>query len=131
MNLTHTSHVGWQPINTMLLLGIACSVLMLTAATLLMLPWVEAEHPERMALFLAVCAAVQMGYMLTKPTLPWVLVTGWALLQWHVLFMAFERSTGLAMWLILLALVVQSGISMYLGVQSCGKLLTLRRFEGN
>lgn len=130
MNLTHqhTSHFGWKPINTMLLLGWACALLMLVASGLLVLPWADAMHPERTALFLAVVAVIQLGYMLTKPALPWVLVTSWAVFQWHVLFMAFERSTGWAMWLILAAMVIQSGIAMQLGMQSCGRLLSIRHF---
>ena len=132
MNLTqnqHTGHVGWQPIDPMVILGTVCAMLSLVAAGLLTLPWAEAQHPERTALFLATVAVIQIGYMLTKPSLPWLVVTAWAVFQWHVLFMAFERSGGLVMWLMLAAMVIQSGIALHLGMQSCGKLLSIRRIN--
>jgi len=121
--------LGLLSINPMQLLGAACALLALVAAGLLVLPWANAQHPERTALFLAVVAVVQLGYMLLKPPLPWLVVTAWAVFQWHVLFMAFERTSGPAMWLVLVAMVIQSGIALQLGLQSCGHLLSVRRFN--
>lgn len=123
----HTGHVGWQPLCLTVVLGMATIALCVLGAALLTAPGVQAEHAERSALMLLLVAGVQGAYMAARPTLPWVVVVVWALLQWHVLLMVFERATGAPAWVLGLALTLQAGIALRLWADAGGRMLCLRR----
>jgi hypothetical protein len=108
------------------LAGLASAALYMLAAVLML----RAPQPDPLGLCLLGVAFVQLLYMAFKPTLPWVVVVFWVIVQWQTALLALERAPSPhTAALLALAVVVQAYLVLAIGLAGLAHLREMRRLR--